>query len=319
MSNSWKTLPSYSGLINLSSTTQLHATITGPPRIPGQPLIIIIPGLSASPVQWTAVTRLASTFARILLYSRSGYGLSTARPDSGPISAVSIATEMSALLQAADLKGPYVLVAHSWGGIIGREFVHLRNEDVAGLVMVDANQEINTTDDPWPLSYVRAMGEGLDFLSVTGIRANHRLSAEEWTAFQAEAEENKVKHAAVSAAEMAGYRDSGPELGRKKQLEAKLPVLGERPVSVLAGRAVQDFEKIYQAGLERGNGTEKERSLFREMEEGYEERDNDWQKATMRLSRRSRWRVAGESGHNVQFTQPEVIVEELKWVLKNCA
>jgi pimeloyl-ACP methyl ester carboxylesterase len=313
VSNPWEQSPSHSGFITLNTNHQLHATITGPLRLPTQPLVIIIPGLSASASEWAAVPRLASSFARVLLYSRSGYGLSS--ESSNPISAVSVATELHALLESADLKGPFIVVCHSWGGIIAREFLHLRRDDVAGMLFVDANQELNTTEDPWPEPYVRAMGKGLDSLSITGMRENHKLSAEEWQAFLEE--EATEKHGRVAAAEFAGYRESGPVLAAKKQLEAESPLLGNKPLSVLAGRAVGDFEKIFREGLRVGNGTEEERMLFKRMLETYEIRDNGWQRATMRLSRNSRWNVAMNSGHNVQFTEPDVIVEELKWVLDN--
>ena len=188
---------------------------------------------------------------------------------------------------------------------------------MAGMVFVDANQEINTTDDPWPDPYVKALGKGLDILSVTGISENHKLSLEEWRAYLDE--ERTEKHARVAAAEFAGYRESGPVLATKKQLEAEHELLGNRPVSVLAGRAVRDFERIFEAGIRAGNGTEEERRLFREMLEMYEGRDDRWQRETLKLSTKGRWKVARESGHNVQLTEPEVVVGELRWVLDNLA
>lgn len=312
MSNPWEHEPSKSGLVSLGPNHALHLSVSGPIRQPGQPLVIIIPGLGASAAEWAAVNRLASPNSRVLLYDRSGYGLSS-ETTANPITAVGIAAELDSLLRAVQLSGPFVIVCHSWGGIIGREFLHLRLDDVAGMVFVDANQELNTTEDPWPSPFVQSLARGLDFLEVTGITKNHRLLPDEWQAYLDE--EHSEKHARVVAAEMAGYRGSGPVLAEKKQLRAKPPLLGERPISVLKGLTEKDFGKVYEAGIKAGNGTEEERAMFREAFKTYGALTEAWQRATMSLSNNSRWRIAEKSGHNVQFTEPEVIVEELQWVL----
>ena len=46
--------------------------------------------------------------------------------------------DLRALLQAADVPGPYVLVSHSWGGMIGQLYTRTYPDEVAGLVLVDA-------------------------------------------------------------------------------------------------------------------------------------------------------------------------------------
>lgn len=52
-----------------------------------------------------------------------------------------MATELRDLLRAADVPGPYVLVAHSLGGAYARRFVQLFPSDVAGVVYLDAFYE----------------------------------------------------------------------------------------------------------------------------------------------------------------------------------
>jgi len=49
--------------------------------------------------------------------------------------------DLHALLTAADVPGPYVLVGHSYGGFIVRLFAVLHPDEVAGLVLVDAAHE----------------------------------------------------------------------------------------------------------------------------------------------------------------------------------
>lgn len=49
--------------------------------------------------------------------------------------------ELHAMLRAADLPGPYVLVGHSLGGMIVRHYASTFSRQVAGLVLVDALAE----------------------------------------------------------------------------------------------------------------------------------------------------------------------------------
>lgn len=311
--NPWEHEPSKSGLVSLNPHHALHLSVSGRPRHPGQPLVIIIPGFSSSAIEWAAVNRLVARFARVLLYDRSGYGLSS-ETDTNPITAVSIATELDNLLHAAGIAGPFVLVCHSWGGIIGREFLHLRGqEDISGIVFVDANQELNTIEGWWPAPYIDAVCQGLDVLDVTGITKNHQLRPDEWQAYLVE--EKSDRHARTATAEAAGYRGSGSTLASKNQLHASPPLLGDRPVSVLKGHAHCDLENILAAGIKAGTGTEKDRELMREMLKTYDTKDEKWQRGILSLSSRSKWTVASKSGHNVQFTEPEVIAGEVQWVL----
>ena len=46
--------------------------------------------------------------------------------------------DLRAMLTRAGVRGPYVLVAHSYGGLILRRFAQTHQEDAAGLVLVDA-------------------------------------------------------------------------------------------------------------------------------------------------------------------------------------
>ena len=58
---------------------------------------------------------------------------------SDPRTASVVAQDLSDLLDAAKVGGPFVAVCHSYGGLLAREFVALRRSDVVGMVLVEAN------------------------------------------------------------------------------------------------------------------------------------------------------------------------------------
>jgi pimeloyl-ACP methyl ester carboxylesterase len=79
---------------------------------------------------------------RVCAYDRPGVPhldqtLSRSDPVPQPTSAKSGANDLVALLKAANVPGPYVLVAHSFGGTIARVFAGEHPDEVKGIVFVD--------------------------------------------------------------------------------------------------------------------------------------------------------------------------------------
>ena len=127
-----------SGLVSIG-THKLYTEIRGPSRLPSQPVVIIFPGSGAACDTWKSVSTQIASFARVLLYDRAGIGRSERGPDrdTGYINA----RELSKLLKAIGVKGPYVLVAHSYGGCVAREFLHLHSREVVGMVLSETGTE----------------------------------------------------------------------------------------------------------------------------------------------------------------------------------
>jgi pimeloyl-ACP methyl ester carboxylesterase len=85
-------------------------------------------------------------FTRVCVYDRPGTvvgGESPSRSDpvSQPITAQDGVADLHALLNAAEEPGPYVLVGHSYGGLIVRLYASTYPQDVSGLVLIDAISE----------------------------------------------------------------------------------------------------------------------------------------------------------------------------------
>jgi pimeloyl-ACP methyl ester carboxylesterase len=58
-----------------------------------------------------------------------------------PLTRATQARELHTLLKVIGVRPPYVLVGHSYGGMITREFAGLYPHQVAGMVLVDASSE----------------------------------------------------------------------------------------------------------------------------------------------------------------------------------
>jgi hypothetical protein len=112
---------------------RLHLRIAGDG--PG-PTVVFEAGFGGSSVLWSLVQDGVSRFARTCAYDRAGYGFSDFGPF--PRSGAQLAAELHLALTHADLPPPYILVAHSYGGLISRLFAWRHPRDVVGLVLVDA-------------------------------------------------------------------------------------------------------------------------------------------------------------------------------------
>lgn len=75
--------------------------------------------------------------ARVCFYVRPGDG--DTPPPAKPRNATSDADDLHALLGAAGIAAPVVLVAHSYGGLVALVAAAEHPEDVAGMVLVDAS------------------------------------------------------------------------------------------------------------------------------------------------------------------------------------
>ncbi|NUR92455.1 MAG: alpha/beta hydrolase [Nonomuraea sp.] len=114
---------------------RLHA-MTASTELPG-PTVVLESGMGCPLEGWTWVQRAVAEYAPVVCYERAGIGRSD--PPDEPLSADLATRDLRALLTALELPGPYILVGHSYGGLLIRHFAHLHPLDVAGLVFLDSS------------------------------------------------------------------------------------------------------------------------------------------------------------------------------------
>ena len=80
-----------------------------------------------------------SRFTRICTYDRAGYAWSDPGPKRRTFSQLNL--ELRDALSKLGEPGPFVLVGHSYGGPVARNFAATYPREVAGMVLVDAAHE----------------------------------------------------------------------------------------------------------------------------------------------------------------------------------
>lgn len=109
----------------------------------GSPTVVFESGLGRGSDDWleSGILEQIASFTQACAYDRASVGQSDRLPSPIPRSASALASDLASLLQAAQLPGPYILVAHSFGGLIARAFMQAHLGQTAGLVLVDAMHE----------------------------------------------------------------------------------------------------------------------------------------------------------------------------------
>ncbi len=101
----------------------------------GGPTVLFESGITATNLNWFHIQDRVSRFVATASYDRSGLGWSS--PCRSARTPGNIAQELHTMLEKAQIKPPYVLVGHSFGGLVMRKFALLYPEEVASVVLVD--------------------------------------------------------------------------------------------------------------------------------------------------------------------------------------
>jgi hypothetical protein len=103
----------------------------------GSPTVVLETG-GANIEEWSGsgVVRQLARQSRVCTYDRAGTGASDAAPVERR-DADDVVGDLKALLVAADVDGPYVLLGRSFGGMIVTHYAETLPEDVVGVVVLD--------------------------------------------------------------------------------------------------------------------------------------------------------------------------------------
>jgi pimeloyl-ACP methyl ester carboxylesterase len=103
----------------------------------GSPTVVFDSGWGDWAPAWSKVQPVIAKWTRVCSYDRAGTGFSDPGPP--PRTSVRIAEELRTALHRVGIGGPYILVGSAFGGDNVRTFADLHMDEVAGLVLVDAD------------------------------------------------------------------------------------------------------------------------------------------------------------------------------------
>jgi pimeloyl-ACP methyl ester carboxylesterase len=137
----------------------------------GAPTVVVDAGMGTAPAEdpgWKAIAAKVADSTQVCLYDRAGLGASGAAPEPVRTSA-DTANDLGNALHKAGIKGPYLIVGHSIGGLHAQVFASIYPEETAGLVLVSSTHpdQIDTwlsiLPNPAP-DEEKAVGEARVFL-----------------------------------------------------------------------------------------------------------------------------------------------------------
>ena len=271
----------------------------------GSPVVILESGLGTHVSVWGLVQYKIARSTKVCAYERAGMGVSDEAH--GPRDAAAVASDLHALLHAAGLKGPYVVVGHSLGGYFTRLFADTHPNEVAGMVLVDPTidhqKQLIATIAPPPKP---AQGPPPNPCAMAAEAGQLKPGTDAYKAcVQEPAPSLPANLRAAMIAQATGpamYRTVASEAGAMDQDSAEIVAhrrsFGAMPLVVLtAGQPAKDPSLT-------------------------DEKNQAWQKLWMQghdeiaaLSSRGRNRVVPGSGHFIQFERPQAVIDAVDEVV----
>jgi pimeloyl-ACP methyl ester carboxylesterase len=260
---------------------RLHINCTGS----GSPTVIIEAGLGDWSASWASwVQPEVANTTRVCTFDRAGMGYS--EPGPLPRDAEQFALELRTLLQRAGIRGPYVMVGHSMGGLPVRVFAHKYPTEVEGVVLIESmnpkqakgpvvDATSRTTSPPSGLS-ILTLPARLGVLRLLTAGSKPALSTQTQGAYTAFSATPRNMQATLD--ESRGMPASFAEAGA-------VTSLGDLPLIVLS-RGL-DPDAAWQA----------------------------MQTDLLHLSANSQQAFAEKSGHNIEIDQPAAAIEAVEMMV----
>ncbi len=272
---------------------RLHLYCTGEP---GAPTVVMDSGLGGTVLDWQLVQPELAKSTRVCTYDRAGMGWSEAGAQ--PRTSEQIAGELHTLLGNAGIRGPYVLVGHSFGGTNVQVYASQHPDEVVGMVLVDSALEdeeavtLTKSLQPSPVLLKVYATFGLTRLPYTLGAEKPGLTSPEHEDEQAAISSHR-KHIFAIADETCSLEASFAE-NRAHPMS-----LGDKPLMVLTAGSVQT----------EGTG------LSPEQADQLDKLHSESQAALTRRSENAKQIITDNSGHYIQVDQPALVIDAVRTVV----
>lgn len=289
---------------------RLHLHCTGK----GGPTVVIDSGLGSFSLDWHLVQPEVAKFTRVCTYDRAGYGWSDPGPQ--PRTSQQIVRELHMLLVNAGIKGPYVLVGYSLGGMNVRLYTHQYPDEVVGIVLVDSAHEDMLSRLPLefqrPLTTLGKMRLPISILSRLGImRLMMQLRPPAFVPYFIQRLPQEIQPLALRPRLWPQYFDAVvSELAALGESIAQLCAIGSDNTMSLGDKPLV----VLTASVERS--AMEWHSLFDFPIEQYKQGWTVLQAGLTGLSSHSTHIIAEKSGHGIIIEQPELVIDAVRQVVE---
>lgn len=250
----------------------------------GEPTVVFESGMGFSRSIWGLVQPVIAERMRAVVYDRAGTGRSD--DDARPRTLERMAGDLDTLLRALG-PGPFILVGHSWGGPIVRVAAAADLGRIRGIVLVDQSDEncelyfAPSADKRYAMTRVLMPALARSGLyRMLGGKVGGAQPAD--IAADHRAEDFTVRAARTMVAEQDQFS------GELRRLREDPPQLGALDISVISGTKQPRIDKHTRSALTAAHHS------------------------TAGAWPNGRMVEATRSGHLVMFSEPEVIVEEIR-------
>lgn len=228
---------------------------------------------------WFRVQDKISDYATTLSYDRAG--LMWSERGDNPKTAQAMAEELHALLEKTNTKPPYILVGHSFAGLILRSFIHQYPDEVSAIILVDAShpeqnkragQKMGRTP-LWLVDYANSVG--LFRLLPKHVYPNTNQD----DAINRYANSLLFKSVRASIEETNAFESIAEEI-------SSINSFGDIPLTVIT--ANKEGDQLW----------------------------NELQKELLDLSKNSQQITVSDSGHYIQLEKPNIVIDAIKEALE---
>ncbi len=260
----------------------------------GSPTVVFEAGLDQlGSLSWDSIQSEVGGFTRACSYDRAG--IMWSEPGPRPRDGETIARELGAVLDAAGEEGPFVLVGHTLGGAYIRIFAGQNPDATCGMVLVDSSHPDQLTrfagiglEIEIPEKQIRPVIFLLSHLGMSG-----RFKGPQYSMPR---EVYEAEQAFLPESGMAWY-DETVESPNTLAQAGQYKSLGSIPLIVLASARPTSIQIKGQDVQDTWLELQQELTL---------------------LSNNSEIRLLRESGHYIQFDQPEAVIEAIYTVVQQC-
>lgn len=265
----------------------------------GTPTVVLEAGSGETSLSWRGIPDELSQYATVVVYDRAGYAWSEQAPSAR--SGDNIVRELHEALQNEGLKGPYLMVGHSLGGMYARLFTQTYPNEVTGLVLVDARPENDERESKPILEEESFVGNPPVFVMKLLKNSGIMRIFKDWLLEGLVPQEDRDVFVNVIAS--SAFFEAKDEEGRLAYMtedSIRGQQLGNLPVRIITRGIAADY---VTAGIS---------------EEGGRKLEAIWQagqREMLDISSDSKQIIAESSGHMIIHDQPELVVDTIRELL----